>query len=414
MLARRMALRPWASSVAVCVLAVLVLTAAVSAAQKPPPIKVGFVVSFSGTYAALAQDQWRGAQLAAKQINAEGGVLGRELVLIPRDEKLDPGEAARVTQELIQSENVDFVVGSMSAATGPAINQVTKRAGVPYIGIAQSDRLTNANERGPYTFHEALTPSMDGIAFGDWILSNLGTRVFFLMPDYAFGQEHYDAFKVALDKRGIKEAGSIWFPLGTTDFTPYMPRIRAAQPEVVVTAALGNDQVNLLKQVQAFGLTRNIKWFFAVVDLQGDAAAGFENVQNTYGGMSFYWELADSVPSAKRFVDAFRAEYGLPPSGYAGYAYSAIHAMRLAAEKAGTIEPKAWARAMAGMRYDTYKGQQWYRECDGQSIQPMFIVRGRTRSEARALGREDYGFRQVIATIQPYEGMERSCKDRGY
>jgi len=110
-----------------------------------------------------------------------------------------------------------------------------------------------------------------------------------------------------------------------------------------------------------------------------------------------------------------QAEYGVPPSGYAGYAYSAVHVTALAAQKAGTITNyDAWAKALEGMEYDTYKGKQWYRACDHQAIQRMFIARGRSKQEAEALGRGKYGFREIVAVIEPYDGMERSCADRGY
>ena len=69
---------------------------------------------------------------------------------------------------------------------------------------------------------------------------------------------------------------------------------------------------------------------------------------------------------------------------------------------------------MEDMRYNTYKGEQWYRACDGQALQPMLIVRGRSQGEARELGVPDYGFRDIIEVIAPYEGMERACADRGY
>lgn len=377
-------------------------------------VRIGFVVSFSGTYAAIAEDQWRGAQLAAEEINKAGGIMGRKIELFQRDDKLDPGEAAKVTQDVIQKEKVHLIVGSMSAATALPINQQAKNAGIPYFGIAQTDKLTAAAERGPGTFHEALTPTMDGYAFGPWIVKNLGKKVYYLMPDYAFGKEHYAAFTNKVKQAGGEEVGLAYFPLGTTDFTSYVAKLRAAKPDVVVTAALGNDQVNFLKQMQSFGLTKEIKFFVSVVDLQSDMAAGFDNIQGTYGGSSFYWELGETVPQAKKFVEAFQTKYKVPPSGYAGYAYSAMYAVKAGAEKAGSFEPDKLGKAMENFEYNFYKGQQKFRGCDHQSLQPMFIVKGRSKAEAEKAGKGQWGFREIVATIAPDESHERSCAELGY
>ncbi len=383
-------------------------------AKPAAPVKIGFVSSFSGTYAAIAEDQWRAVQLATEQINAQGGLLGRKIELVKRDDKLNPGEAAKVTQDMIQNDKPDFIIGSISGATVLPMNDQAKKAGIPFFGIAQSDAVTTAKDRGQFSFHEALTPTMNGRALGKWIANNLGKKVYYLMPDYAFGKDNYNAINKALLQAGGAEVGVAWYPLGTSDFTPFIARIRAAKPDVVVTAALGNDQVNLLKQVQSFELNKEMKIFIVVTDIQGDAAAGFQNLQNTYGGASFYWELADKDPTAKAFVDAYVKKYGSPPSGYAGYAYSATKLIKLGAEKAGSIEPEKFSKALAGQKYNTYKGEQWIRACDQQSFQSIFITRGRTLEEAKKAGREQYGFREIVGVVQADESMERTCEELGY
>lgn len=377
-------------------------------------ITVGVISGFSGPYAGPAEDQWRAAQLAADEINAQGGILGRQIKLVRRDDKINPGEAGKMAQDMIQNDRPDIIIGANSAGTILPVNDQTKKAGIPYVAVAQNDRVTTAADRGPFTFHEAVTPTINGRSLGAWIAKNLGKRVYYLMADYAFGKDTYAAMSKTVNEAGGTEVGLAYFPLGTTDFTPFIAKVRAAKADVVVCASFGNDSINLLKQVQSFELTKESKFFFPVVDLQGDIATGYHNLQGTYGGSNFYWELADRNPSAKKFVDAYTKRWGTPPSGYAGYAYSAMRLVKAGAEKAKSLDPTQLSRALEGMEYDFYKGKQWVRACDHQSFQPIFVVKGRTQEEAKKAGREQYGMREVVGVIDPSESMERTCKELGY
>ena len=151
------------------------------------PIKIGFPVPLTGPYGAEAQDQVRAGQLAVAQFNDAGGLNGRKAELVVRDDKLNPGEAATRTLELVEKEKVNFVVGSLSAAVQLAINNVTKERGVIFNSISQSDAINEAADFSKYTFHEALNPHMTSGAVGRYALAKFGKKVEFLAADYAYG-----------------------------------------------------------------------------------------------------------------------------------------------------------------------------------------------------------------------------------
>jgi ABC-type branched-subunit amino acid transport system substrate-binding protein len=400
------------STAALALAALLAPGLAVGADDKT--VTIGVISGFSGPFAGPGEDQWRGIQLAAEEINAQGGILGKQIKLVRRDDKINPGEAGKMAQDLIQNEKPDFIVGANSAGTVLPHNDAAKKAGIPYIAIAQNDRINTAADRGAYSFHEAVTPTLNGRSMSKWIVNNLGKKVYFLMADYAFGKDTYASMSKAVAEAGGTEAGLTYFPLGTTDFTPFIAKVRAAKADVVVCGSFGNDSINLLKQVQRFGLTKESKFFFPVVDLMMDMATGFENLAGSYGAANFYWELADKNPTAKKFVDAYTKKWGAPPSGYAGYAYSAMHVIKKGTDKAKSLEPAKFAKALEGMEYDFYKGKSWIRACDHQTFQPLFVVKGRTAEEAKKAGREQYGLREVVGTVEANEATERSCKELGY
>jgi hypothetical protein len=123
-------------------------------------IKIGFPVPLTGAFSAEAQDQVRAAELAVKEWNAAGGHKGQMAELLVRDDKLNPGEAATRTLELIEKDKVNFVVGSLSAATQLSINAVTRERKVLFNSISQSDTINEAKDWSLYTFHEALNPHL--------------------------------------------------------------------------------------------------------------------------------------------------------------------------------------------------------------------------------------------------------------
>src|SRR5277367_733538 len=181
-------------------------------------IKIGFPVPLTGPYGTEAQDQVRAAQLAIAQFNDGGGLNGRKAELVVRDDKLNAGEAATRSLELVEQEKVNFVVGSLSAAVQLAINNVTKERGVIFNSISQSDAINEVKDFSKYTFHEALNPHMTAGAVGRYAFSKFGKKVAFLTADYAYGYEMVNGFQAVGKTMGVETLIDIRHPLGATDF----------------------------------------------------------------------------------------------------------------------------------------------------------------------------------------------------
>ena len=133
--------------------AALPLPALVRAQGTEGPIRIGFPTPLTGPFGAEAQDQVRAAEVAVAEFNEAGGLGGRRAELLVRDDRLNPGEAATRTLELIERDRVDFLVGGLSAAVQLAINNVAKERKVLFNSISQSDAINEARDCGPTTFH---------------------------------------------------------------------------------------------------------------------------------------------------------------------------------------------------------------------------------------------------------------------
>jgi branched-chain amino acid transport system substrate-binding protein len=136
------------------------------------PIKIGFPVPLSGPYSTEAQEQVRCAEIAIQEFNDAGGLNGRMAELLVRDDRLDPGEAATRTLELIESDNVHFICGALSASVQLSVNQVASQRGVIYNSISQSDTINEESDFTRYTFHEALNPHMTSGACARYVFPN--------------------------------------------------------------------------------------------------------------------------------------------------------------------------------------------------------------------------------------------------
>jgi branched-chain amino acid transport system substrate-binding protein len=379
------------------------------------PIKIGAITSLSGFVAAFGQEEMKGAELAVKMLNDQGGLLGRPVELLQRDDKVQPDQAAKHAENLIANEKVDMLTGCVSGAVTVAINEVAKRAGVLYLGTCQTSSLNTVEGMGPYTFHLAFTPWMNTHLYTPWMVETLGTKILFLYYDFIVGHESLEGLEHTLAARGQEIDTLIPIPLGTTDYTAIIPQIRAAKPEVLHYFVSGSDRAAFLKQATSFGLQSEMEFVALAADLAWDLEAGFANSQGDYAPANFYWELRDSSPTAKAFVDAFGEKYGYPPSGYAAYQYQAIMAWADAVTKAGSVDPDDVAAALEGLEFDHGSGPAYIRACDHQLFQPIHITKMRSEDEASQSPLwPEYAFREVLTTIDVTEDIERTCEELGF
>lgn len=374
------------------------------------PIRVGFPTPLTGAFGAEAQDQVRAAQLAVAQFNEGGGLGGRTAELLVRDDRLNPGEAATRTLELIEKDRVDFIVGGLSAAVQLAINNVTKQRGMLFNSISQSDAINEAKDFSRTTFHEALNPHMTAGAVGRYAFPKFGKRVAFLSADYAYGHEMIRGFQTAGKPLGIEVVADIRHPIGATDFSTFLPRIQALRPDVLCLCNFGRDQQISVKQATDFGLKRTTKLVAPVLLYTARVGGGAEAFAGVIGGTSYYWKLEDTVPSARAFNDAFRKMHGgRVPTDYGALGYAGVTTVLTAARNAGSTETARVVDALAALKYDAYKGPQYYRGCDHQSVQSVLIIESKAKP-----GAGDADLFDIVAQEGPDEQFLRGCGELGH
>ena len=374
------------------------------------PIKVGFPVPLTGAFSAEAQDQVRAAEIAIKEFNDSGGFNGRKAELLVRDDKLNPGEAATRTLELIEKDKVDFVVGSLSASTQLSINAVCRDRKIIFNSISQSDAINDAKDWSLYTFHEALNPHLTAGAVARYAFPKFGKKVVYLTADYAYGHEMVRGFQRAGQPLGVQTLADIRHPLGAADYSAFLPRIQSLKPDVLVLCNFGRDLVNAAKQVTDFGLKANTKVIAPVLLYTSRQAGGADAFEGIIGGTSYYWGLEDKVSAAKTFNDKFRKAYaGSVPSDYGALGYAGVRSVLQAVRDAKSTESLKVSIALRQLRYNWYKGEQFYRKCDHQSVQSVVIVESKSKNM-----KDKYDVFNVLSIEAPDEKNLRTCDELGH
>ena len=384
---------------------------AIVRAQSKEPIRIGFPLPLTGPFAALAADMQRGAILAAEEVNAKGGVMGRTIELLFRDDQLKPAIGAQRTKELIENERVQFVVGGLAAHVQMAINEQTKKSKVLFISTSQSDEISAKPDTSPITFHEALNPTITSRVVGTWVAQNLGKRWWIIYADYAWGKQNNAVLTETLKKNGGTLLGTTPYPLGSAEFSAHLPKIQAAKPDVLMNVAPGADNVALHKQVISYGMKGQMKMAQPLHWISYLKEGGSEIYQDVYGGINWYWELQDQIPSAKKFVQASMKKFNIPPGDYGAYSYSAVLEVARGVELAKTTDSDAVAGALRkNPAYDHFKGKQWWRTCDNKSFQDMWIGRGRGPGQTKG----EWGLLDLVAKVSADEKYDRTCAEKGH
>ncbi|MCI0547125.1 MAG: ABC transporter substrate-binding protein [Candidatus Rokubacteria bacterium] len=344
------------------------------AAHAQKPIKVGFPMILSGPGALFGEPALKGAQMFVEELNAKGGVLGRKVELLSRDTKGNADEAVRVSRELILKENVDFLVGTLTSAEGPAVSVVAKENKIVFIApIPKTDQLTAPDKLHPYVFRVAANTTMEGRSAAEIVAKWPVTRIATISPDYAYGQDVTRSFVEHLKK--IKPSVQIvdqqWPKLGEQDYTPFINAQLAKKPEAVFSSLWGGHFVTFAKQAKPLGYFDAVKYNFIGV---GEAASpestksmGDDYPVGIWGNSydAFYW---GETPAHKDYV-ARLSKYLKDdhPSSWAIQGYTGMQFLTEAIKKAGGTDSDKVSKALLGLTIDTPIGKQTIREKDHQA-----------------------------------------------
>ncbi len=310
------------------------------------PIKVGMINPLTGTLSALARTEVEGTQYGFDEINKKGGILGRQVQLLVEDSNNDVGTGVQKARKLFDRDNIDVLFGDVNSAISLALAQVSSQQGKLHIVTGGHTDAITGKDCHWNVFRVCNSTVMDASAIAQVLMDKLGKKWFFMTPDYAYGHSVQEAFEKKL-KAGGGTSDGVLAPLGTSDFSAYLIKAQAAQPDVFICLMGGQDQVNCLKQFVQFGLDKRMKL--------GGALFEFELIQSSppetrfgWWDMEWYWNQPN-IPGVKAFAEGIKAKTGNVATARHWFGYVACHSLALAAAKAKSLDGVALSRAMEGL-----------------------------------------------------------------
>jgi branched-chain amino acid transport system substrate-binding protein len=355
-----------------------VLFPAIVRAQEP--IRIGQLIPFTGFLGAIGEYGKQGATLAVEELNEKGGVMGRKLELITEDEA-NPGVAVQKARKLIEKDRVVAIEGTVSSASCLAVGDEVQRAKVLLVNAGSNSDEIRSKRCHRYVFSTEGCNTQYVSAIGNWLLKERKiTRWYFLTSDYAFGHDLLRVARGLLTANKGSEVGSDLAPTGTTDFSQYITKIKAAKPDLVFHNLAGADVTNFLKQYAEAGMT---------IEVAGgviDSAYAWPVGESLRGHFPIIWWHELKTPASLAWAARYVKRWGRPPDNQAYGDYTAVHAIAQAIDKAKSTDSAKLVAALEGHTLagttDGLKGRPLtFRAWDHQLLQPMYVVAAKDKSK---------------------------------
>src|ERR1043165_6290925 len=355
-------------------------------ARGETPVRIGMVDPLTGVYAAPAGNEVMGAKLAIEQMNAKGGILGRQVELLVEDSANDVGTGVQKTRKLIERDQVNFIIGDVNSGIAAAIAQVTAEKKILHIvSGGHTDSITGKDCKWN-VFRVCNTTRMEANSVSDLLYTKYGKKWHFITPDYAFGHTLYQACADNLKKLGGTVTGNELTPLGTTDFSAYLIKARAANPDVMILLVQGSDMINCLKQIVQFGLNKQIH--VAGTQQELESLAGLPPEARIGVWMfEWYWKQP-GVPHVEKFVaDIRKMNGGKVPTARHWFGYTSAMTFALVANQDKTLDAVKLAQTLGDFELPPEVKLQpnkvYYRKGDHQLMTSSFV------GEAQSAGKDD-------------------------
>lgn len=340
-----------------------------SAEDSGETVKVGILHSLSGTMA-ISEVSLRDAELMAiEEINEAGGLLGKKIEPVIEDGASDWPTFAEKAKKLLQKDKVATIFGGWTSASRKAMLPVVEQNN----GLLWYPVQYEGMESSPNIFYTGATTNQQIIPAVSWLLENRGKKFFLLGSDYVFPRTANKIIKAQLKAKGGELAGEEYTPLGHTDYSTIISKIKEVKPDVVFNTLNGDSNVAFFKQLKDSGITAKDLTVMSVSiaeeeirGIGGDVLAGHLAVWN-------YFQTTDT-PENKAFVEKYKKKYGEDrvTADPIEAAYFAVHLWAEAVKKAGSFDVDKVKKAADGIEYKAPGGTV---KIDGETQHTWKIVR---------------------------------------
>ena len=350
------------------------------------PIVIGHLMAKTGVFGPYGIRTALGSELAVEEINEAGGILGRPVEIIYEDTEANPSVAVDRSRRLVDEAGVKFVMGSASSSVSLALAAEAMADEFIFVNVGGYTPELSSDDGGEFVFTALWNNLQLQRACAKMVSEEPWDTVYNMSPDYVFGHEAWEVFSTSMNElyrpdNPIEVVGSDFPAFGTEDFSDYIAKIAAANPDVIYSTLWATDEITFLRQGLEFGLFDDVKHYIsgaAVPDelalaLGPDGMQPFADLGVTIWAMSIYDPSWPDTEKNQRFIDSFYDKFGDYPYAKTWADYAAVYLIKEGIEKAGSAEPADVAAALSGITWENEQGTWQIREEDHMVIPEMIV-----------------------------------------
>ena len=337
------------------------------------PLKIGMATTLSGAIALFGVANQDGAQLAVDELNAAGGVLGRPVELIVRDDEAAPESGAQIARDLIIEDEVDVLLGPVSSGVALAITEVSKERKVPFIVHTSNTEALMVENFQPYMVSVVPNTGMEARAQAVDLADSEFTKWATIAPDYEFGRTQTGTWvdTITAENPDVEIVEQQWPELGETDFQPFVTAILSQEPEAVYSPLFAGDLVTFTRQASNFGFFDQTE-FTALYETDALTELGDEV---DLSGIRAYSRCPFTIetPQMQQFVAGYHEAYDRVPSDWACMAYDAVKLWAQVVEENGDPDADQFVETVEGFEFQSLRGDVSIRPVDHQASVASYI-----------------------------------------
>ena len=317
-------------------------------------IKIGLLNEMTGGNATFGTSSANGAKMAFKEINAKGGVLGKQILAVIADNKSEPSESANAMTKLATQDNVVAVTGVFASSNAIAASSVAAATKTPFLAVGATNPKVTVAEKSKkvkdYTFRVCFIDPFQGTVGANFVLNTLKLKKAAIMvdnsSDYSKGLAAF--FKEAFTKGGGRILSEEAYLQKDQDFKAVLTKLKSLNADVVYVPGYYEEVGKIVKQAREMGITAPIiggdGWDSPKLVELGGAPA----LNNTF--FTNHYSVDDNSPASKAFVEAYKKEYGQNPDALAVLGYDAAKLLIDAIQRANSLDKAKIQAALASTK----------------------------------------------------------------
>jgi branched-chain amino acid transport system substrate-binding protein len=341
-------------------------------------VAIAFNYPETGPYAKQGIDQWRAAEVARLEINAAGGILGKQVEFRVYDTQSNPKIAVQNANDAINIGHVKMIFGGASSAVAYEVGKVCQEKDVLFFPTLTYATTITGSQGMRHTFRECYHGWPAAKALAAYLNQNYnGKKYFYVTVDYSFGATTESALRKFTHTEDKKIHRTYLSPFGSKEFSKHLQAVERAKPDVLVVILGGQEMANFIRAATDLGLKNKMQIVVPMLTL-GMAERGTPDAMaGVIGALPWTWRVPYKYDyeRGKTYVEKFFKRFNRYPSNAGASAYTSLHEYKSAVERAGTFETAAVIKALEGHQYQVLKDQQTWRRFDHQSVQTVYIVR---------------------------------------